>query len=458
MYLNLEHKFHVIGGGINGIITALYITKHFEGYKVYLHESLSELGGKLLGFDYNDVNLYFDRGTHIFQESGNLFLDELIRNAFSDDELIFYPEGKGDIVGSIQNNKIHSETHYLNLKGFSFHLSEVREHLNSLNEPLEPIDIYKSVSFELKKRFGTNFNTAYSEIFNNLFKSSPDELSSICMQFIGFNRVVIDDFSTWNSKANDPIYRSLIGVPNQLYLPEKFRHKRKSFYPNNKGTLSLVNGLIRLLVKHNIEVITNSKIQKFDIENRNFESVVNGKTKSFKYDKAIITSGVISATKILNPNQNIDLKSPMDVTFFNIELAHPTLSNLFYFYNYDSKENFYRVTNYRAFSNKKNDTRITIEAFKSGKDKYDQLEKILNYLKSLNFIKETAFRNVFIEQIPFGFPVLSLNNLKQIKYLNEKLKIKSSNDLGISGLGTGNFNFFQTQTILNSLEIVDKMV
>ena len=50
--------------------------------------------------------------------------------------------------------------------------------------------------------------------------------SSICMQFIGFNRVVIDDFSTWNSKANDPIYRSLIGVPNQLYLPEKFRHKR----------------------------------------------------------------------------------------------------------------------------------------------------------------------------------------------------------------------------------------
>ena len=73
-------------------------------------------------------------------------------------------------------------------------------------------------------------------------------------------------------------------------------------------------------------------------------------------------------TKILvNPNQNLDLKSPMDVTF-NIELAHPTLSNLFYFYNYDSKENFYRITNYRAFSNKKNDTRITIEAFqKRGK-------------------------------------------------------------------------------------------
>ena len=75
-----------------------------------MHESLSELGGKLLGFDYNDVKPYLDRGNIIivFQESGNLFLDELIRNAFSDDELIFTPEGKGDIVGSIQNNKIHS--------------------------------------------------------------------------------------------------------------------------------------------------------------------------------------------------------------------------------------------------------------------------------------------------------------------------------------------------------------
>lgn len=454
----MEHKFHVIGGGINGIISSLYIKKHYKKYKVYLHDSQDDLGGKLRGFYYEDANLYFDKGTHIFQESGNMFLDELIQNAFSEDELVFFPEGKGDIVGSIFNNKIHDETHYLNLKDSPYQLSEIRNHIDTLNEPQESIDIYKSVSYELKKRFGKKFNDEYNEIFNNLFKLSADELSSICIQFVGFNRVVIDELSQWYSNAHNPVYRSIVGVPNQLNLPEKYRHNRKSFYLKNKGTRSLLNGLIRLLEKYKIEVITNSKIERFDIKNRNITTKVNSKTKLFNYDKAIITSGVISATKILDPKQNIDLHPPMKATFFNVELTHPTLNDLFYFYNYDSKENFYRVTNYRAFSHKKNDKRITIEVFKSEEDKYDQLKKILYYLKSLGFIKNTKVRHFFIEEIPFGFPVLSLDNLNQIKLLGNKLKLKHDKNVGVSGLGTGNFNFFQTQTILNSIEIIDKMI
>ena len=454
----MEHKFHVIGGGINGIISSLYIKKHFKKYKVYLHESQHDLGGKLQGFNYEDANLYFDRGTHIFQESGNMFLDELIQNAFSEDELVFFPEGKGDIVGSIFNDKIHDETHYLNLKDSPYQLSEIRKHIDTLNEPVEPIDIYKSVSFELKKRFGKFFYSKYNKIFNSLFKLSPDELSSICIQFVGFNRVVIDELSEWYSKAHNPIYRSIIGVPNQLNLPEKYRHKRKSFYSKNKGTRSLLDGLIKLLEKYKIEVITNSKIERFDIKNRIITTKVNSKTKLFKYDKAIITSGVISASKILNPKQNIDLQPPMKATFFNVELTHPTLNDLFYFYNYDSKENFYRVTNYRAFSENDNDTRITIESFDSEGDQFEQLENILCYLKSLGFLKKTTLKNVFIEEVPHGFPVLSLQNLNQIKLLNEKLKFKTGNHVGVSGLGTGNFNFFQTQTILESIETINKII
>lgn len=454
----MEHKFHVIGGGINGIISSLYIKKHFKKYKVYLHDFQDDLGGKLQGFYYEDANLYFDRGTHIFQESGDLFLDELIQNAFSEDELVFFPEGKGDIVGSIFNNKIHEETHYLNLKDSPYQLSGIRNHIDTLNEPQESIDIYKSVSYELKKRFGTNFNIIYNKIFRNLFKLSPDKLSSICMLFVGFNRVVIDEFPEWSSNAHDPIYRSLVGVPNQLSLPKEYRHKRKSFYPKHKGTRSLIDALKKLLNKYNIEIIIDSKIQSFDIKNKTITSKVNGDIISFKYDKAIITSGVISATKILNPKQSIDLQPPMKATFFNVDLTHPTLNDLFYFYNYDSKENFYRVTNYRAFSENNNDTRITIESFDSEGDQYEQLENILYYLKSLGFIKNTKVRNFFIEEIPFGFPVLSLQNLNQIKLLNEKLKYKTDNHVGISGLGTGNFNFFQTQTILDSIETINKII
>ena len=64
MFLNMKPKFHVIGGGINGIISSIYIKKFFNEYEVFLHESGSNLGGKLLGYEYQQS--YFDKGTHIF--------------------------------------------------------------------------------------------------------------------------------------------------------------------------------------------------------------------------------------------------------------------------------------------------------------------------------------------------------------------------------------------------------
>ena len=453
----MKPKFHIIGGGINGIISALYIKKGYNDLEVYLHESLSELGGKLLGFDYEEDQLYYDKGTHIFQESGNLFLDQLILEAIPKQDLIFYSQGKGDIVGSIQNNILQTESHFINLLNSPGDTKMVKRHIASLDKSLKSIDVFTSVSDELVKRFGVHFRDNYERIFSSLFKHSPNELSAICHSFIGSTRIVLDDFPKWVEHSQSSIYRSVVGVPNQLKLPQKYGHNRKSFYPKEKGTKSLILGLIRLLEKYNIKIIKNSKVQTIRINEKKINSLVNNQLISFDYDKVLITSGVISASKILDSSTSIKLTPPMKTTFFNVELDHKTLMDIFYFYNFDSEENFYRVTNYRAFSNKTSDKRITIECFKLEDNADKQLNNILEYLKSLGFIKNASFKNVNIENDPYGFPVLSLSNLKKIKELEIKLKSKISDDLKVSGLGTGEFNFFQTEIILDSINKINKM-
>ena len=454
----MKPKFHIIGGGINGIVSALYIKKQHNDFEVYLHESLSELGGKLLGFDYEKNKLYYDKGTHIFQESGNAFLDELILEAIPKKNLIFYPQGKGDIVGSVQNNILQTESHFLNLINRKQDAKRVKNHIANLEKPFESIDIFNSVSDELEERFGIHFRDKYEKIFNSLFKCSPNELSAICLSFIGSTRIILDDLPKWIEHSQSSIYRSVVGVPNQLKLPPKYGHNHKSFYPKEKGTKSLILGLIRLLDKYNIKVIRNSKVQTIKFQNKKIISLVNKQLVSFDFDKVLIASGVISAAKILNPSTSIKLTPPMKTTFFNVELVNNTLKDVFYFYNFDAKENFYRVTNYRAFSNKASDKRITIECFELEDNPDKQLKSILKYLKSLGFIKSTSFIDANIEEDPFGFPVLSLSNLLEIRELYRKIKPQTDESIKVSGLGSGDFNFFQTEILLHSIKKIDKLI
>ena len=454
----MKPKFHIVGGGINGIVSALYVKKQHKEYEVYLHESLSELGGKLLGFDYGKNEIYFDKGTHIFQESGNVFLDEIILEAIGKENLTFYPPGKGDIVGSIHNNTLQTKSHFINLQNNFRDAKAVKNHIDNLENPLGQIDIYSSVSDQLEKRFGANFRDEYENLFFSLFKTAPKELSAICLSFVGFTRIVLDDFPKWIEQSQNSIYRSVVGIPNQLKLPKEYRNNRKSFYPKNKGTKSLITGLTGLLNKYGIKVIKSSKVQIINQQNKEFNSLVNKEEISFGYDKILLASGVISSTKILDTTYPIELTPPMKITFFNVELDHITLKEVFYFYNFDSKENFYRVTNYRAFSKKAMDKRITIECFNCEVDVDEQLNNILEYLETLGFIKNTIFVSVSIEEQPYGFPVLSLYNLNKIKELDKRLKLKTNKDLEVSGLGTNNFNFFQTEIILDSLRKIDKMI
>jgi len=454
----MNNNIHVIGGGINGLISALYFKHLDKDCKVFIHESQPKIGGKLRGFEYEQNDLYFDQGTHIFQESGHQFLDQTLRNSVNKEKLILFPRGKGDIVGSIQNDYLKINSHFLDLREDEKTLMSIRKHLSSIVKPHKHINIHNSVSKELNKRFGEDFAIKYARLFSDIFKNPVEELSAISLLFTGFTRVILDDLPKWKTESVNEIYRSIVGVPNQLDLPEDYLHNMKSFYSKQKGTLEFINGLEKLIFSKGIQIITNSRIKKINKFQKYIEYQQNQINHKLEYDKILISSGVLSAVKLLQPTLKIDTIPPMKSAFLNLELKSITKNDLFYFYNFSSTLNFYRVTNYRSFSKNENDKRITIECFLPNDHPEAYCKKILLYLKKINFIENIGYSHFYYEEKPYGFPVLTIENINKINSLSQHLTTLIDDNIQVSGVGTDNFNFFTNEIIINSLNKIDQLM
>ena len=73
-------KYAVIGAGITGLMAAKAILDKDSDAHVTIIERDQVVGGLLAGIEYSEQELYFDLGTHIFQETG---IDEIDNNLLS---------------------------------------------------------------------------------------------------------------------------------------------------------------------------------------------------------------------------------------------------------------------------------------------------------------------------------------------------------------------------------------
>jgi protoporphyrinogen oxidase len=450
----MDFDLHIIGGGINGIISAIYAKSRNPRLNICIHEQSSKLGGNLIGHLYEEDDLYFDKGTHIFQETGNQLIDDIITNSIDEKHLIYFEKGKGDITGSIQQNKLNTHSHFIDIRQNKPLRNHVLNHITAKNIERN-IDYNLNVSTTLNLLFGNDFKNRYENTFSRLYKHDVDKLSSICIIFPGLNRVVLDDLSKWKNKIEDSTYRKLVGVPNQLKLPKNLIHNKKSYYSKILGTKNFIEGLEKTLKYYRINVFKNSKIIDINGEEKIIVSSVKGKKTVFQYNRILISSGVLSANNILKYNKPINLDPSLKITYFHIKLKHKTLKDVFYFYNLESDINFYRVTNYRSFSGDINDKRITIEVINCENNSEKNVGKILSFLKKINFLKSKEYDKLFVEEDKYGFPCLSISNLKSIKKLNDFLVNHVTDDIMISGMGSGDFNFFQNQILKHSIDLLE---
>ena len=447
----------VIGGGIVGMVAALALKKKFPKDDVMLVERSGSLGGLLNGTTYKKNDLYFDLGTHIFQESGKKELDELLISSIPKEDLIFFETNSGDYAGGVFFNNFQQNTHFPDLRNLSDKTfrKQIDHHISKLTE-IPKIDRLSPLLDVSSKRFGKKFSDEFiAPIMESMFKHKKDDLSAFALELTGLVRVVLDDFETWKDKIDNPIYKAIAGIPDQRLLSADLHHGRRSFYSKKNGSRCLVDGLEKKLIESGINIQKNSEIKILDKESLSLAiSDEFGSSVNFNASSIVIATGVIGASFLLNFDiDDFPLDKPLSHSIINMELQNVTNSDLCYFYGFDQSSDWYRITNYKGFSGKDNDRRISIELLGDTANNLDKLQPvILDQLKDLGFIDSEAINFVDFVKLPAGYPSPTVNNMQSLCKIGQELSMDLPDNIILGGVGSSEGKFFQNEVVEDLFE------
>ena len=85
----MKRSYVIVGAGIGGLIAAWRILVGDPKASITIIERNTYPGGLLAGIEYPN-GLYFDIGTHIFQETGITEVDSFIQDAVPPEDLIIF--------------------------------------------------------------------------------------------------------------------------------------------------------------------------------------------------------------------------------------------------------------------------------------------------------------------------------------------------------------------------------
>ena len=445
-------NYLIIGGGISGLVSAHALLKGNPLAQITIVEKDQNLGGLLSGIEYEDENLYFDTGTHIFQETGNQEVDQLLLNSVPSSDLIRFPIGQGDICGTVFNRILQRNSHFPDLR----HCNEskisksILKHLENL--PEIPEFSRENSLFEVATaRFGEEFTQqVVAPIFEHTFGLGINSLSAFALLLTGWTRVIIDNEREWMCNSNDRLYRSLIAIPEQRNLPLKLHHGRHSFYSNSKGSKAFIQGLATSLEKRGVIILNNCTVTSFELGDLTLTlRDSNNKEVSLKPDKVIFSNGVIGAAKILGINlTQYHFEKPMRHRVIDVLLKESCDSDLCYLLGLDQSCDWYRVTNYAAITGDSMDRRLSIEVLGDKKSESGKLiQNCLDQLNEISFLSssDVEFKNV--RDLASGFPKPSVQNLTSMSELWLYFKNLLSKNIMIGGIGAQGNLFFQNEVI-----------
>lgn len=445
----MTQSYIIVGAGIGGLMAAYRIIDEQPNAKITIIERSIHPGGLLSGIDYPN-GLYFDIGTHIFQETGDSNIDSRIQQSINNEELIIFEDGRGDVSGAYFNGRLQNNTHFPDLryhKDYELLLSALGGHLSGqLNiqgiDPLEPL-IKVSTA-----RFGQLVTEKIiNQIQSTIFKTPAENLAGFCLLLTGMSRFIVSDDQEWMSAYTSEPFRSIYGFPEQLQLPKQFRHNRKSFYSKKRGSRNFIDGLVSVLEQKGVKFVFGAEIEKFDSTELSFTVITNHIKSEIFANRVIFSNGVIGAAKVCGINlSSVSLDKPLSHTIINIEMADVIDSPLCYFYGMEKDVDFYRVTNYRAFSGIADDKRISIEIL--GKtDKEVDIADYLDQLYKIGFLSSKIINFSDVIHLPSGFPSPTVKNMNGLHDIANLLRNHLPESVIVSGVGSKAGLFFQNDVV-----------
>jgi hypothetical protein len=409
-------KVVVVGGGITGCISALYLSE--KGYKVQLFESSSNLAGVMKDFKIND-DVYFN-GPH-YLSTDSEWIKKLLRYR-SISKIIrkinYHYASFNDLFGKeiFKEHFAHPITTLkfkeIKKKKYSTLLSRLKCYQSNISAPLQ--------SWLMR------FVKKYDKIHNN------------CAKTLAIGRVFFqnDIEKIRLLKKSNNIYNELLGLPNLKYLTNSFFLPMQSFD-------NFFLELKKILTKKNVKIYYRQKIL-LKRNSHNELNIFSGKTEII-CDHVLWTANPVPLIKNLTDKI---LDNPYSRCFVVLIRFCKTSQSIkdSYIQVFSKKSNITRI-----FIYKNNDTfKLTAEGVYTEK-KIDLRDEI-NFIKKIIkiFSPESELEDTFQTQEFLKHNLYTLRDYNLIK----KIKIKNPNHKFIHGAWEINQRDEKIMSILENIKKV----
>ena len=389
-------KATVVGGGITGIATALYLNK--KNFDVTIYESSKNIGG-ILKDSLFDQDLYFSNCQYLNKNSK--WMDLFFNETFKKDFFTFNHTYSSytDIFGKAIATKEYAmpvSQKTINLANF--------QKSNEINNIIERFSYYGN---DHKKAL-INFSKKYFENISNLHHSFvyPTQLSKIYFENINEIKKIKNDYEIANE---------ILGLPRSKL---SINQKLESIIPIN-GYNHFFNNVKKLLGKLNIKVFCNSPIRPA-LCNTNKQNPIDIFYKKEKIESDI-TVWCSNPTPLIKVCDIGILDNPFTrfKSYFlktnNFQIDEPHYIQVFSKYTNITRIYLYPIQN--------KNMKITVEKIDDSKDFNHDLSIIEKILSKFNFNVKLIFNNQYTNQK--RHILYTYQDLKKFEEMEEFVKEKN---------------------------------
>jgi len=447
----------ILGGGFTGLFSALVLSEKFNLKDIVVIEASPYVGGAYRGIKF-DENQYFDYGPHLYYESSNVEVNELVLSVLKNEDWKFLEKNDKDIPGIFYQNNLQEYSHYIDLR-------KEKKYKNCLSDLFINFDKKNnndglSANEYFKNKFGKYItNKVLKKVLLKLWGKDLKELDPFIAKIVSMDRIIAFDEDFMLDLMNSEVIRNNLAYPDQFNFPSSKRTlSQRGLYPQKYGFFHVIDALEKKLLSKGVKIYTSSDIQSLNIQNNRIESIDLMEKDTQKQISIKNINHIHSTIEFSHINNYLGLKNihvqdmdiPKQVVYLFLKLKNkPNMGKLYYFYVYDDNYHTFRVTSYinyceNAYMNEEYPLCMEIH-FDNQYDVSNMnfvnlgINELLK-MKVISSKEDITYSNY--QYSKYGFPQFTLNNKKIISANRNRINNEKISNLTLGGIGLDKDLFF----------------
>jgi protoporphyrinogen oxidase len=425
----------VVGAGFNGLVLARLLQKQMK--KVVLIDAADKAGGLFGSWSYPKFGTY-DRGIHIFQDTGVAEIETVIRGALPEPQWNILQGPRREIAGLFYNGRLQFNSAFLDLRDHVNKETLFGGMLPHLNQGIPNNDAEMSFTESITEKFGKPIlDRVITPIVEGIYGKKVDELQLLASTLTPFHRVILFDEKNMLDLMQSEVIRARCAYPEQRLLPERYSSGLVSYYPKQFGLQKIIDSLLADFVRDGGALHLGSSITSFYGKSRRLTGIrlenSTGGAVIENIDRCIWTAAMPTLYKALLGHQSplLHYDLPLQTWILNLSLMEkPKMEDLYFFYSYLTNGNIFRVSNPLAYCEEHEGPHngyypLCVEAIFPFNSELSQEEikiKLVEELVQMRIFKKEVVCFMELIPLPAGLPMPTLKNLEAIAIMRSRLE------------------------------------